>query len=271
MGSDVRPGLRTSRRGWWLRALILTGLACFTGVSAQTDDWGAPGRAYDGSLTFVRLRWGGGGFGGGFGGGLGGGRRGGGNSSAWNHDFPRAEQNLMAILKELTLIDTNVKGSLILSLDDPQLFKYPVAMMWEPGFWEPTDEEIAAFREYLLKGGFAIFDDFEMEQWDNFAFQMRRVLPEHRFVKLDRSHPIFDCFFRMKTIDFPHPMYPTMLPNYYALFEDNDPAKRMLVIANHNNDVAEYWEWSGQGLFPVDPSNEAYKLGVNYYMYALTH
>jgi hypothetical protein len=273
MGSDGGDALRTtcstcsSRRGWWLRALILTGLACFTGVSAQTDDWGATGRDYDASVTFVRLRWGGGGFGGGFGG-----RRGfGGNSSAWNHDFPRAEQNLMSILKELTLINPNVKGSLILSLDDPQLFKYPVAMMWEPGFWEPTDEELAALRAYLLKGGFAIFDDFEMEQWDNFEFQMRRALPEFKFIKLDRSHPIFDVFFRMKTIDFPHPMYPTMLPNYFALFEDNDPSKRMLVIANHNNDVAEYWEFAGEGLFPVDPSNEAYKLGVNYYIYALTH
>jgi hypothetical protein len=46
----------------------------------------------------------------------------------------------------------------------------------------------AAFRAYLLKGGFAIFDDFEQEQWDNFEFQMRRVLPDARFVKLDQSH-----------------------------------------------------------------------------------
>ena len=57
-----------------------------------------------------------------------------------------------------------------------------------------------------MKGGFAIFDDFEQEQWNNFAEQMRRVLPDGRFVKLDASHPIFDSFFRMTTIDFPHPM-----------------------------------------------------------------
>jgi hypothetical protein len=245
--------------GTWLRASVLATFVGATALSAQSDGWGAVERNYDGKLTFVRLRWGGGAFGG---------RRG--NNSAWNHDFPRAEQNLMAILKELTLIETNVKGSLILPLDDPQLFNYPIAYMWEPGFWEPTESEIVSFRTYLLKGGFAIFDDFEMEQWENFAFQMQRVLPGARFVKLDKSHPIFDCFFRMETIDFPHPMY-GFLPNYFGLFEDNDPTKRLLVIANHNNDVAEYWEWSGQGLYPVDPSNEAYKLGVNYYMNALTH
>ena len=214
--------------------------------------------SYDGRFTFVRLR---------YGGGLGYGRRG--MSSAWNHDYPRAEQNLALILRELTLIDVN-QNARILDLDDPELFHYPIAYMWEPGFWTMTDLQATRFREYLLKGGFAIFDDFEYDQWDNFEAQMRRVLPEVRFVKLDASHPVFDSFFRMKTIDFPHPMYGIM-PTYYGAFEDNDPSKRLIVIANHNHDVAEYWEYSGTGVMPIDLSNEAYKLGVNYMIYGLTH
>jgi len=229
------------------------------GMSASLGAWGAPDRVYDGRFTFVRLRWGS----------SYGGRRFG-FGDAWNHDFPRAEQNLMTMLRELTLIDANTDGSLILTLDDPSLFRYPIAYMWEPGFWTLTDLEAARFREYLLKGGFAIFDDFEMEQWNNFEAQIRRVLPESRWVKLDRSHRIFDSFFRMSTIDFPHPMY-GFAPSYLGIFEDNDPSKRLMIIANHNNDVAEYWEWSGRGLFPVDASNEAYKLGVNYMLYGLTH
>ena len=60
-------------------------------------------------------------------------------------------------------------------------------------------------------------------------------------------------------------------PSYYGIFEDNDPSKRLMVVANYDNDVPEYWEWSGQGLFPFDASNEAYKLGVNYVLYGLTH
>jgi len=59
-------------------------------------------------------------------------------------------------------------------------------------------------------------------------------------------------------------------PSYYGLFEGNDPAGRLLAIANFDNDVPEYWEWSGDGLFPVDSSSEAYKLGVNYLIYGLT-
>jgi hypothetical protein len=55
-----------------------------------------------------------------------------------------------------------------------------------------------------------------------------------------------------------------------ALYEDNDPSRRMVALANHNNDLAEYWEWSDSGLFGVDPTNEAYMIGVNYVIYSLT-
>jgi hypothetical protein len=56
--------------------------------------------------------------------------------------------------------------------------------MWEPGFWNLTDREAVSFRAYLLKGGFAVFEDIDgLPQWSNFEAQMRRVLPEGRFVK----------------------------------------------------------------------------------------
>jgi hypothetical protein len=246
----------------WTRILTLAALLGGTTLLAQwgRSGWGQAERPYDGRFTFVRLRWESG---------YGGGRRGG-FSDAWNHDFPRAEQNLMSLLRDLTLIDANTDGSLILTVDDPQLFRYPIVYMWEPGFWTMSDGEAARFREYLLKGGFVIFDDFEEDQLINLEAQMRRVLPKSRFVKIDEGHRIFDSFFRMTTIYFPHPMY-GILPTYYGIYEDNDPSKRLLAIANHNNDVAEYWEFAGQGFFPVDPSNEAYKLGINYMLYGLTH
>lgn len=235
-------------------------------VGAQSD---TPGRNpfgepdYDGRFTLVRLRWTGGlGFGG-FRGGFG---------AGWTHDYPRAERNLARIVKEITALDIHLDDSLVLTLDDPELFKYPVAFMWEPGGWNLTDREAAAFRAYLLKGGFAVFEDFDgVRDWTVFAGQMGRVLPEGRFVRLDNSHPIFNCFFRIRDIHaIVHPMN-GMRPSYYGIFEDNDPAKRLMVVANFDNDVPEYWEWSGVGLYPFDMSNEAYKLGVNYLIYGLTH
>ena len=165
---------------------------------------------------------------------------------------------------------TNVDGSNVLDIGDPELFNYPIAYMSEPGFWNMTDGEANNLRQYLLKGGFLIFDDFERQQWNNMEYQMRRVLPEGRFVKIDVPNPLFDSFFHMQTVNFPHPMF-GYTPNYQVIFEDNDPSKRVMVIANHDNDVAEYWEWSDTGLFPISMSNEAYKLGVNYVIYGLTH
>ncbi len=215
---------------------------------------------YDGRFTFVRLRW------------RSDGRFRGGWASAWDHDYPRAEQHLSQILRELTYLDIRQDGSRILTLDDPELFQYPIAYMWEPGFWSLTDSEAESFRAYLLKGGFAVFEDFDgPAQWANFEAQMRRVLPDGRFVKLDQSHRIFDTFFQIQDIDaIVHPMT-RIRPSYYGIFEDNDPSKRLMVMTNFDNDVPEYWEWSGEGFFPFDTSNEAYKLGVNYLIYGLTH
>ncbi len=247
----------------WVRYAAALCFATATAVTAQYDRPAqGPYRTtldYDGQFTFVRLRWNSGFGRGGFG-------------AAWNHDLPRAEQHLAMIVRELSLVNMRTDGSRILMLDDPELFKYPIAFMWEPGFWNLTDEEATAFRAYLAKGGFAVFEDFDgAQQWAHFEAQMRRVLPDGRLVRLDRTHPIFDSFFRIQDIDaIVHPMT-GIRPSYYGIFENNDPARRLIVVANYDNDVPEYWEWSGEGLYPFDTSNEAYKLGVNYLIYGLTH
>jgi Domain of unknown function (DUF4159) len=60
-------------------------------------------------------------------------------------------------------------------------------------------------------------------------------------------------------------------PTFRGVYEDNDPGKRLQIIINYNTDISQFWEWSGQGLRPIDQTNEAYKLGVNYLVYGLTH
>ena len=60
-------------------------------------------------------------------------------------------------------------------------------------------------------------------------------------------------------------------PIFKGIFEDNDRRKRLMAIINYNTDVSQYWEWSGRGFRPFDQTNEAYKLGVNYLIYGLTH
>ena len=215
---------------------------------------------YDGRFTFVRIRYeplgGGEGF-----------RR---RDLKWDHDYPRAERNFTKILKEITLLDTYLEGGNILSADDPELMKYPIAYLCEPGFWTMTEKETLALRAYLAKGGFLIIDDFAGQHWYNFEQQIRQLLPDAQLVKLDTRDPIFDSFYRIETLEYVHPNYG--LPSeFWGIYEDNDPSKRLLMIVNYNNDIGDYWEWSDAGFLPIDLTNEAYKLGVNYVMYAYTH
>jgi hypothetical protein len=210
---------------------------------------------YDGRLTFTRIRYDG--------------SYGRGNS-AWNHDYPDAERNLALILNEITAIAPNLEASNIFDLEDPEIFRHPILYIWEPGYWFISDRGAENLRSYMRKGGFVIFDDFEAGQWINFEAQFRRALPEAEFIALDLLHPIYHTFFRIDQLNLPHPSR-SVVPGYYGVFEDNDPTKRMMALVNHNADIAEYWEYSGTGLFAVNMTNDAYKLGVNYFIYGLTH
>jgi len=233
-----------------------------------------PGQVpYDGRFVFARLRYTEGVPPDALGGGFGFGRRGGGGQGPpWSHDYPRAERNFMKILKEITTLDPYIglAGGAIVDIGSPELFRYPVSYMAEAGFWTQTDQEAANLRAYLLKGGFMIFDDFRGSDWSNFETQMRRVLPKLQMVEIELTHPIFHSFFDIATLEF-RQYYDRDRPQFIGAYLDNDPKKRLLFIANYNNDVGEYWEYSDAGWTPIDLSNEAYKLGVNYIIYVLTH
>jgi hypothetical protein len=238
--------------------LLVAGVAAGD-PGARVEDPGARVE-YDGRYAFVRLQYGG--FGG-----FGGYRR----EPPWAHDYPRAERHFMRILKEITYLDLHLDESNIFTLDDPELFNYPIAYMSEPGYWTMNEEEVASLRSYLRKGGFVIFDDFRGEHWSNFEQQMRRVIPDGRLVELDATNAIFHSFFEINSLEFVQLYDRGLKAMFYGMFEDNDPQKRLMLIANYNNDIGEYWEFSDQGYIPIDLSNEAYKFGVNYVMYALTH
>jgi hypothetical protein len=241
-------------------AAMLGGAATVASVTARGD--AAPvaqeGSSYDGRFTFTRVRYGGAyGF-----------RRGGGAS--WSHDYPDADRHISQILQYVSTVQPVLSETGVLTLEDPEIFKYPILYISEPGFWSVSDEGARNLRSYLVKGGFLIFDDFENEQWNNMESQLKRAIPEYDFVEIGPDHPVFTSFFRIDDIYVPHPLL-NVRPKYYAIFENNDPNRRVMVLANWNADIAEYWEWSDRAYLPVDLSNEAYKLGVNYLIYGLTH
>jgi hypothetical protein len=212
---------------------------------------------YNGDLTFTRIR-----YGEGFGR-----SRGGGN---WAHDYPSADRNMQLILTEFTSMRPNTRGSNVLDLEDPEIFRHPILYMSEPGFWRITSEGAANLREHLLKGGFIIFDDFDgYGHWESWESQILRALPEYRPIEIFADHPVFDSFFFIQDIYVPHP-FASVKPQYFGIFEDNDPTQRMLALVNYNGDLAEYWEYATEGFFPVDPTSDAFRLGVNYFIYGVT-
>jgi hypothetical protein len=199
------------------------------------------------------------------------------NQPAWSHGYPVAERNLMRILDALSTLAPKVDQVNSFSLEDPEIFRYPVLYIIEVGWWDMTDAEAAALRAYLDKGGFVIVDDFKMPGgiggggWDHFADNMSRVLPEGRFIDLDATHPIFHSFFDIHSLEIVPQAYNAGRPVFRGLYEDNDTTKPLRMIVNYNTDISQFWEWSERGFRSVDDTNEAYKLGVNSILYGLMH
>jgi hypothetical protein len=186
----------------------------------------------------------------------------------WSHDYPEAGQHFSKILTELSKLQVNLDmKEYIFSFRDPNLFKYPFAYLCEVGDMELTDEEIAGMKEYLLRGGFLLIDDFR-GQWalSTLTSQLKRALPDHEVKRLDVSHPIFNCFFSIKTLESARSYRGR--PEFWGL---EDKQGRLVAIINYNNDVSDYWQWSNDPFMPIEDTNTAYKFGVNYVFYALTH
>lgn len=219
---------------------------------------------YDGHYQFVRVRFDEprsfSNFGRGFG-----------REPFWAHDWPRADVNFLTILDELTNVSPTPGEGKVLRFDDPEIFRFPVAYLVEVGYWAPSQAEIDALGQYLRKGGFLIVDDFRGPQ----IRQMQAIIDAAlglRIQEVPVDHPIFDSFFR---IEDPYrlapPTFQQYTPEYLGVFENNDPNGRLLAMLNYNNDIAEYWETSGRGWYLIDLENEAFKFGVNYVVYSMTH
>jgi hypothetical protein len=197
----------------------------------------------------------------------------------WAIDAPAAEQNLSRRLKTVTSLQ--VGEPKVLTLEDPSLFEHPWIYFVEPGFMHLKDEEVPILREFLLRGGTATFDDFHGPvEWDHFAGQMRRVFPDREIVDLPNTHPIFSTFYSIDK----YPQIPGLgsflagrtwekggfTATLRAILDDNG---RPMVIINWNTDMGDGWEWSNAEDYPgyVRFTSEAYRMGINQIVYALTH
>ncbi|HET9372081.1 MAG TPA: DUF4159 domain-containing protein [Vicinamibacterales bacterium] len=247
----------------WLLMIALLVLVPLTALGQRGDPFGFgrsrfgvnPNVRYDGRFNMVRIRY------------LG--------NRSWSADYPAMERNLTTMMNELTSVDAIADDNNVYTFDDPELLKYPVIYLTEPGYWYPTDEEVEGLRRFLAKGAFLIVDDFHFEnEWAVFENAMRRVLPSGRIEPLTIDHPVFNSFFEIKSLRVPYPGRlgeMGLYGEFYGIHEGNDPARRLMVMINYNMDIGDYMEWSATGTYAMAPTNEAYKFMINYIIYGLTH
>ncbi len=198
--------------------------------------------------------------------------------ASWMVDAPTAEENFIRGLRRATNIKV-ADDAIYLAITDPRLFEYPFAYAVEVGFMSLSQEEASVLREWLLRGGFLMVDDFHgTREWRNFVTQIRKVFPDREIRDLPASHPIFHTFYDFES----YPQVPGLgsilrgktwekggrYPHCRGVFDDQG---RLMVLINHNTDIGDSWEHAGDYRYPSAYSVLGYKLGINYIVYALTH
>ena len=222
-------------------------------------------------------------------------RQGFGRRLGWWVDYPDADLNFSYRLQQLTSIRTDPDGC-VLKLTDPALFDYPLLYLEHAGYMSLRDEEVAALRKFLACGGALFVNDFwSAQEWNGFAGQIQRVLPNRSWAELNTDHPVFHCVY-----DLQGPMSRLRVPTmqfWNGDFDANDPqspphrifrgegseemhvrallddAGRIMILAIHNSDVSDGWEREAENAFYFNRYSEkiAYPLGVNIVFYLMTH
>ena len=208
-----------------------------------------------------------------------------GGRGGWDTDTPDSDLNLSFRLQQMTAIKVDPNG-LFLRLSEKELADYPFIYMVEPGSLALRDEEIEPLRNYLLNGGFLMFDDFWGEnEWQNVEEEMKKVFPDRTFVELPLSNALYHCVFDIQSKG-QVPNVGTGTESQYtgvtwerwdarevhhrAIFDDKG---RIIVLATHNTDNGDGWEWEGNNHYYFEHFAEkiAYPLGINIIFYSMTH
>ncbi|MEO6080100.1 MAG: DUF4159 domain-containing protein [Steroidobacteraceae bacterium] len=240
-------------------------------------------------FTMTRLAYEGGSAGG-FSFGRGGRNRGG----AWQTDMPDAEYHLTQGIRRLTRIDTinPEKDDLVwplrpggpINAGELDIFNYPFVYAVEVGNWYLDEEDAAHMREYLLRGGFLMVDDFHGDvEWEGFLESMKRVFPDREIVEVPEDHEVFHVLY-----DLDHRVQIPGIasygrdhqttcercneggrdPHWRGIFDDTG---RLMVIINFNMDLGDAWELADDPEYPQPWTALAYRFAISYALYSMTH
>ena len=198
--------------------------------------------------------------------------------SSWLTDAPEAETHLLNGVQRLTLIDS-ASDSIGLSALDDRLFDHPFLYAVEVGHWALNDAEAKRLRDYLLRGGFLIVDDFHgTQEWAVFAESMQKVFPDRPIVDLGSQDAVFHVLFDVdQRVQIPNIRGALngqswekdgFTPQWRGIFDDEG---RLMVAINFNMDLGDAWEHADNPEYPQPLTLLAYHFGIDYILYAMTH
>ena len=202
----------------------------------------------------------------------------------WVVDFPDADDNFTTGIRRLTRIDTGEPRHL--EIMDDRLFDYPWLYATNVGYWDLNDEEAARLREYLFRGGFLVFDDFwGQQEWETFRQAIEKVLPNRPITDIVETDPVMNVLYAIREKDR------TFIPGSRHLWrgaggsvqivqpQGTAPAWRSMyddrnhtvVAINYDTDVGDAWEFADVPYYPEAMTALAYRYGINYIIYSMTH
>jgi hypothetical protein len=208
-----------------------------------------------------------------------------GNDMAWRPwwaiDYPEAEFHLTRGLRRLTTLNV-ADDSRHLSLTEDEIFDYPWLFVQQAGQWKLSNQEIEGLREYVLRGGFVVIDDFHGRfEWQTMSQALKKAFPEWPITLLPEEHELMKVLYDLdQNTQIPGRRHLFRAPNGEIDAQLRGPAQwhgisddsgRLVVAINFNMDMGDAWEHADDPVYPVPMTSLAYRFGVNYVIYAMTH
>jgi hypothetical protein len=196
----------------------------------------------------------------------------------WQTDYPKADRQFLIAFKRLTRI--NAKSfEQVVDLDSDDIFNWPFVYAVQVQSWTFTPAQALRMREYLLKGGFLMVDDFHGEaDWQSFLRGMRMVFPDRPIEDLKNEDEIFHVIFDLgERFQVPGEQYVStgltyqkdgFDPRWRAIRDDQG---RIIVAICANMHLGDAWEWADDPQYPERFASMAFRIGINYIMYSMTH
>jgi hypothetical protein len=199
--------------------------------------------------------------------------------SSWTTDYPRADRHFSAALRRLSRVHSRSVEQPVNLDDGDDVYNWPWLYAVEVGHWNLTDAQALKLREYLLRGGFFMCDDFHgTEEWEVFVASMKRVFPDRPIVEIETPDQIFHTIYDLDDrYQVPGAQYLRSGRTYeYDGFEPHwrgiyDDKGRLMVAICFDMDLGDSWEWADEPRYDEKFSALGIRIGVNYVVYAMTH